>query len=316
MSILRSTWGDARYAFQNGTMTTKLLVVNAVVFVLMLLLWIGIGMYYPSAEKAAAIAHYKKIYQIFAIPSDPGLLLRQPWSLFTSMFLHVDFWGHLLGNLMFLALFGRIIMDMVGEKRVLTIYILGGLVGNFFFILQSNLMYPGLNHYALGASAGVMALAGAAVAAQPNYPLYFAFFGRVLLKYLVGILVLMDLAGIARDINTGGHFAHLGGLFLGWFFIWRLERSHDLSDPLNRLIERAKAWFRFRSNKTSPYKRPGQKTVRVSMTQSSGPQNVRDDSSPPDREATLNAILDKIKAQGFESLTAEEKEFLFDASKR
>jgi membrane associated rhomboid family serine protease len=314
--MLKSVWGDAKYAFQNGTMTTKLLVVNGAVFVLMLLLWIGIGMYYPKDEKLVAIATYTEFYHWLAIPSDLHVLIRQPWSLFTSIFLHVDFWGHLLGNLMFLAIFGRVIMDMVGEKRVLPIYILGGLVGNVFFLIQSNLFYPGLNHYALGASAGVMALAGAAATAKPNYALFFAFLGRVQLKYVVGVLVLLDLAGIARDINTGGHFAHLGGLALGWFYIWRLERSHDMGDPVNRFLTRLTAWFRFRKG-TSPRRgRPGHKAVRVNMTQSAAPQNVRDDGGSPDREAMLNAILEKIKAQGYESLSAAEKEFLYDASKR
>lgn len=313
--MLRSAWSDAKYAFQRGTMTTKLMVFNGLVFALMLLLWIGIGMYYPTSEKALALDLYKSIYQRFAIPSSLNLLLRQPWSLVTSMFLHVEFWGHLLGNLMFLGLFGRVIMDMVGEKRVLPIYFLGGLVGNIMFLIQSNLMYPGVNHYALGASAGVMALAGAAVTVRPDYELFLMFFGRVKLKYLVGILVLLDLASIARDINTGGHFAHLGGLALGWFFIYRMERSDDMAQPFNRLLSKISAWFQFRAGNAAPRTPKGHRAKRVSFTQSSGANSVSDDDNP-EKEARLNAILEKIKAYGVESLTPEEKAFLFDASKR
>lgn len=314
MSIFDSTWKDARYAWQQGNMVTKLMILNALIFVLMMVLWIAIRLVTP--DQFLAEDRFQSVYHLFCTPSNLGTLIMQPWSLLTSMFLHVEFWGHLLGNLIFLGLFGRIVGDLIGDRRILPIYIQGALLGDALYLLQSNLMTPGAEHYALGASGGVMALAGAALILAPDYEYYFLILGRIKLKYVVGLLVLLDLVGIADNYNTGGHMAHIGGFAFGCFFVMRLRDGHDLSTAFNRLWDTVTGWFNS-GKKTRPATSKPRKAVRVTMNT---PNYAKGQSAPSDEtisfQEKLDAILDKIKASGYESLSQEEKDFLFEASKR
>ncbi len=314
MSIFDSTWKDARYAWQQGNMVTKLMILNALIFVLMMVVWIGIRLVTP--DQFLAEDRYQSIYHLFCTPSNLWTLLRQPWSLLTSMFLHVEFWGHLLGNLIFLGLFGRIVGDLIGDRRVLPVYVQGALLGDALYLLQSNLMTPGVENYALGASGGVMALAGAALILAPDYEYYFLILGRIKLKYVVGLLVLLDLVGIADNINTGGHIAHIGGFAFGCFFVMRLREGHDMSSVFNRWWDILTGWFSQRKKTHTASAQP-RKAVRIKMNT---PDYARGQSAPSDEQGSfqekLDAILDKIKASGYESLSNEEKDFLFEASKR
>jgi membrane associated rhomboid family serine protease len=312
MSIFDSTWKDARHAFTSGNMVTKLMLVNTAVFVVMMIVWIGIRMTNP--DQFVAQSRFEWFYHLFCTPSDLGTLIWQPWSLFTSMFLHVDFWGHLLSNLIFMGLFGRVVGDLIGDRRVLPIYLAGALIGDLFYILQSNIVTPGVDHYALGASGGVMAFAGAALLLAPDYEYFFLILGRVKLKYVVGLLVLLDLVGIADDINTGGHIAHLGGFALGCFFVMRLREGKDLSEPINRILERISSFFSWRQR---PQVTTRRKAVRVTMSPPAHTKgHAASDTHDPSFQEKLDTILDKIKMQGYEGLTQEEKNFLYEASKK
>jgi Rhomboid family len=185
------------------------------------------------------------------------------------------------------------------------------LAGGFLFFASAFFMY--MSPYALGASGAVMALAGAAVTLAPDYRVMLLLLGEVRLKYIVLVMVLLDLISIANQDNTGGHVAHIGGFATGIFLVSRLRDGQDLLDPVHELWLKIQSWFT-PSARPRPMRRPAENTRRRSATTTQSNTSVGGDE--PSFQEKLDAILDKIRETGYENLTQEEKDFLFRASKK
>ncbi len=312
--MLGSIWEDVKREFSYGNMVTRIIIINIAVFVLLNLTWVILR-----------IAHgwdtppiYTSIQRFFMMSSDWWHNLTHPWVIITHMFLHKGFW-HILWNMLFMYWFGRIVGDFIGNQRILPIYLLGGLVGAVFFFASANLLpiYGNGTSYALGASAAVMAIVAAAGAIAPDYIIRLLFLGDIKLKYIVGALILLDLIGFAGDINTGGHIAHLGGALFGFLFVRQLREGKDWSQPVNDLIDRIRQFFNSLHSPT-PAARKGPRVVyrNTSKKPRSRKGNAVSDNEDLSHQEKLDAILDKIKRSGYDSLSEAEKEFLFNASKK
>lgn len=290
--MIKSILEDARREFSFGNMVTRLILINVAVFVLVHI--VNIVLF--AANGATKSPLYTEIIRFFSMSSDVKHILTHPWVLITSMFLHEEFW-HILWNMLFLYWFGRIVGDFLGDKRVLPIYLLGGLFGAVFFYASANLLPGGSGEvrYALGASGGVMAMVVAAGVIAPDYIMRLLFLGDVKLKYIVMALVFLDMIGIANDMNTGGHFAHLGGALMGWLFIQQLRNGVDWGKPFNTFFD----WI------------SGQRKPKMRVVKTGG---IRKPQKHQTDQEKLDEILDKIKQSGYKSLTKEEKEYLFKAS--
>ncbi|NRA51825.1 MAG: rhomboid family intramembrane serine protease [Phaeodactylibacter sp.] len=314
--MLQSIWDDAKRELSRGNMITQLIIINIAVFVIInlvrLFLFLGNGGAVPEL--------YNTILHFFCMSSDWKFFLTHPWGMFTSMFLHEGFW-HLLWNMLFLYWFGRIVGDFIGDQRILPLYLLGGLTGAVVFFISANLLPYGIGgRFALGASAGVMAIVVAAGTISPDYTMRLLLLGDVKLKYIVAVLVFLDLILIPSGGNTGGHFAHLGGAFFGWFFVAQLRNGNDLSEPVNNILDKIRDFYNRmttgKSNGRRPkvvYRNPNRK--RSTQRRGNAASDTNNGSSNAHQEK-LDAILDKIKDSGYDSLSKEEKEFLFNASKR
>jgi len=312
--MLKSIWDDVKREYNYGNMVTRLLILNVAIFVLInltgIILWASNGGDRPPV--------FREIVHFFSMSSDPWFLLTHPWVIITSMFLHEGIW-HILINMLYLFWFGRIVGDFIGNHRILPLYIMGGLVGNLFFFLSAKLLAYGGGGtvYALGASGAVMAIVVASGVLAPDYRMRLILLGEVKLKYIVAVLVFLDLLGMAGNINTGGHFAHLGGAVFGAMFISLLRNGRDLSAPFNALIQ----WISNRGSKRNYNAKNKKPKVPFMVYKNENAQRktqVNAERAPSDTEfqQKLDSILEKIKASGYESLNAEEKEFLFQASKR
>lgn len=330
--MLNSIWEDTKRQFSYGNMVTQLVIINCAVFIFVNIVRIAIFM--GGFGHADAMAPFWDFVFFFSISDEWLKLFINPWRVFTSMFLHEGLW-HLISNMLFLYWFGRIAADFIGNQKILPIYILGGIVGAFFFLFSASYMgYVG--SYAYGASAAVMAIVVAAASIAPNYQMNLILVGPVKLKYLAAIVVFMDLIAIASfSSNTGGHFAHLGGAIFGGLFVQQLKAGNDLSIPANRVFDAISNFFRmlFQPNHKAPqkrkrkvrvaYKNPNKKPTsnRKAYRNRQQSSNRKSRQNPPDyngmnHQEKLDAILDKIKLTGYDSLTKEEKEFLFNASKK
>lgn len=309
--MLQSIWEDVKREFNYGNMVTRIIIVNVVIFILInitnLLLKISGGW--------EASGTFVRVIDFLSMSSDWRFVLTHPWVIFTHMFLHVDFW-HLLWNMLYLYWFGRIVGDFIGNQRVLPIYLLGGLAGAILFFLSANfLLYAAGKATALGASGAVMAMVVAAGAISPDYIVRLLFLGDVKLKYIVFVLVLLDLIALAGDMNTGGHFAHLGGAAMGWIFVRQLREGRDWALPINTLFDRI--YRPFRRQPRAP-RQPHMAYKNPNRTRTANTRKTTTTSDPEDlsHQDKLDAILDKIKQHGYESLSEQEKEFLFNASKK
>jgi hypothetical protein len=101
---------------------------------------------------------------------------------------------------------------------------------------------------------------------------------------------------------------------MGILFVYRLRDGKDMAEPVNRVFETVKGWFT--GNRHAPKKKRRQPQMSFKGSPGKATGQRASDSGDPSFQEKLDAILDKIKQQGYDSLSAEEKEFLFNASKK
>jgi len=235
--MLTSILDDVKRQFSSGGMVTRLIIINVIAFVVINLVHLVFNL--PGNDGSGS-ATYLEILHFFCMSSDAWHILTHPWVLITSIFLHEGFM-HILFNMLFLYWFGQIVVNLIGDHRILPLYILGGIAGGIIYFLTANLLPYGADTvtYALGASAGVMAIVVAAGMLAPEYQMNLLLIGPVKLKYIVAVLVFLDLIGTSVNSNTGGAFAHLGGAAFGYLFVLQLRNGNDMSLPFNNFA----AWI-------------------------------------------------------------------------
>ena len=242
-----------------------------------------------------------------AVPSNLSSLLYKPWTLVTYMFLHVGFL-HLLTNMLWLYFLGQIFVEFLGERKLWTVYIAGGLAGAVLYILFFNI-FPVFESIApvaraLGASASVMAVVIAVGTYVPDFSIRLLFLGNVKLKYIAIFWFVFDVISISNS-NSGGHIAHIGGAILGFFFAKQWKNGNDITSWVTTTTSFVQAIFKSskKSNLKVKYSKKG------SSSQKYGSQSSND-------QEKIDQILDKISQSGYDSLSKEEKEFLFKASNK
>ncbi len=286
---------NLKRTFQSGNILAKLIYINVGLFVLIRLLSLVFTLFNLGGFP---------FLQYLQVPSSPELLLFRPWTLITYMFTHFDFL-HILFNMLWLYWFGGLFLNFFSERQLGGLYILGGIAGAILFLVAYNL-FPffqqvAQSSYLMGASASVMAIVFAVSFYRKDLEIGLFLIGRVKLIYLALFTFVIDLLAITSD-NAGGHIAHIGGALFGIWFASRIKKGKDLTAPMNRVID----WF-VNLGKPKPKMR-----VTYKRKETDYDYNARKHQETAD----LDAILDKLKRSGYESLSSEEKKKLFDASKK
>ncbi|TSA25682.1 MAG: rhomboid family intramembrane serine protease [Bacteroidetes bacterium] len=298
----QNPWFDARNFFRQKSMLSYLVLINIAVWILLQIIRV-LAFLFENTETASA---FSAVIDYLAVPASLPLLLHRPWTLLTYMFLHVSIW-HILFNMLWLFWFGRIFLEYLTEKQLLLVYMLGGLAGAFAYIFAYNVFpvfAPMLGRsYALGASASVMAIVTAIAFYVPNYSLYLLFFGRVKIIYIAIVLFILDFFTIPGG-NAGGQIAHIGGALLGFLYIKTLRPS-SISGFSSKVS--ISSWFT-RMFTVSKKGRDKKRTARRPMTDDEFNYQKNQ------QQKRIDMILDKISKGGYDSLTREEKEFLFKSS--
>lgn len=297
---------DLRYRFKFGNMVVKLIIVNVCIFFLINVLKLVFFLFQNTKV-------YNLILYKLSLPAALPALAEQPWTIFSYMFLHEDFF-HVLFNMLWLYWFGEIFNLYLGDKKILPLYLLGGAVGALFYIASFNFIpvfHTTLNSAVLiGASASVLAIVFGAVTLNPNHEVRLILIGDVRIKYIALLSLLIDVISIPRG-NAGGYIAHIGGAFCGWLFVRGLRNGIDASQPITKFTETLAEQFAEKKKQT--FFRNEKRTVHhteFSQTKKESRMNV---SSEQDR---LDEILDKISRSGYDSLSDEDKKFLFEYSKK
>lgn len=304
---------DLKMAFRSGNVLNQLIVINLVAFVV-----VNIGLF-VLLTLSGQREIYDQIMYYLSLPSDPAQFITQPWTIFTYMFLHRGFF-HILFNMLIMYWFGRIITEYLGQNKVLGLYVLGGLAGGLLYMLAYNVIpyYEGSRAILAGASAGVLAIVVGAATFQPNFTVNLILLGPVRLKYIAIFAILSSIMGTV-GYNAGGEIAHLGGAGLGYLFITQLQRGSDWSKPVAAFVTWGKSFF-----VSQPKVRVSYKNEEKFGSRKSGRSKTKTRSRAKSRQAAassttsqdeIDAILDKISEKGYDALSKEEKQKLFNASK-
>lgn len=286
---------EIKKSFKSGSALIKLLYINIAVFLAVKI--IGVIFFLLSIDPTFSLVNW------LGVPADINNLIFKPWTIFTYMFLHQDFL-HILFNMLWLYWFGLIFLRYFDDKKLLSVYIVGGLAGAFLYILSFN-VFPVFDQvlpmsYALGASASVIAIVIAISVYVPNHTINLLFFGPVQLKYIAIITIIIDVLSIASS-NAGGHIAHLGGALFGYLYISQLRKGKNITKGFDRFMDKIFSLFKSKDKFKVTYKRP----VSDYEYNKAKAANQKD----------IDKILDKIAKSGYDSLTKEEKEILFKNSK-
>ena len=280
--------------------------ITAAIFILIKIIEV-IGVLAASPELAPTVISY------LSVPASIGALASKPWTPLTYMFTHQGF-IHLLFNLLWLWWFGKIFLSYLDQRKLVSLYIMGGLAGALLYIAVFNIFpaFAGMVHVsiALGASASVMALVIATATYLPEMELHLLFFGRVKLKYLALITFLIT-SVFDFSVNTGGKIAHIGGALMGMAYGYGLKNGKDIGAWLNTAID-------FFVNLFKPAKK-----LKVTYKKAAADFDARQAKTDYDynkikaeRQKAVDHILDKISKGGYDSLTREEKAILFSESQK
>lgn len=295
---------DIRDAFsRRDNALNQLIIINGLVFAVLIIL--------RAIFFIAQSGSYQFIMRWLALPSDLYSLVRHPWTLLTYAFVHEGFL-HILFNMLNLYWFGQLIREYLGDRRLVSLYILGALVGAVFFLLAYNFipaLQPFVGQPVIGASASVTAVIVAAATLLPDFTFMLFIIGAVKIKWIAVAVVLISIAGINGG-NPGGEITHLGGALLGFVFVKQLKAGRDMGAPVMAVGD----WFsRLASQKPGmrvTHRQPVTTSARAAggNTKSSGPAAAGQDE--------IDLILDKISHSGYESLSKDEKQKLFRASQQ
>lgn len=275
----------------------QIILINVIVFVFTgIMLIIGLG---------------DQVRPLLGLPSDLTSLLYKPWTIITHIFVH-DGFMHILFNMLWFYWFARIIQEFLGSEKVISVFVMGALCGAVTYITAYNLIpqFAGVVSVAtmVGASAGVTAIVIGAAVFSPNYTIFMIFIGPVKIKYIALVTVFLSLIGARGGSNPGGEFAHLGGALMGWIYMTQLKKGTDIGSWVISFISFFKSLFKpqakIKVTHRSGNRRPTKKASKAEKSVEKTPQ------------AEIDAILDKISEKGYESLSKDEKQKLFNASKK
>lgn len=290
-------WDDIKRTFRNGSYLVRLIIINIAVFVLLTL--VAIAGYLLNNQGLAGSA-----VSLFSVPASPGALLLRPWTLITYMFTHKDIW-HILFNMLWLYWFGTIFLHYIGQKKLVAVYLLGGISGAILYIISFNVfpVFTGMvaDSSAIGASASVMAVVIAIAVYVPDYTVNLFLLGRIKIKYMaLAIFILTSFMDFS--VNSGGKIAHMGGALFGYLYSTNLRKGRDMGKWINAVIDRIVTLFKPEKKMKVTYKKPA--------------DDYDYTKRKADHQNRINAILDKISKGGYESLTKEEKDLLFRESQK
>lgn len=303
---MNKIWEEIKQRYKEGSVLTKLLIINVAVFIVINLVHVLLFLFNPDTQAVAATMD--QVLNWLAVPSAVGELILKPWTIITYMFLHKGLL-HILFNLLWLYWFGRIFLMYIDQKKLLGVYLVGGLSGALLYMLAYNI-FPAFSSYVpysmmLGASAAVMAVVFAIAFYVPDFSLNLLLIGPVKLKYIAIFTIVLDFLMIASS-NAGGHISHLGGAVFGYLFIHQYKQHKDITRWAWELFYRDKRTGKSRKRK-NPHMHVSYKRPKTDMEFNAQKAKER---------AELDRILDKVSKSGYESLTKQEKEILFKMSNK
>lgn len=284
---------------QDGNALMALLTINIIFFLLLLTLKVSYAFFQKGDD-----AFFSGSLQYFELPAQLSRLAQRPWTVLSYMFSHISAM-HILSNMLWLWAFGFILQELTGNKKLIPVYIYGGLSGALIFIIASYAI-PSIrpavgSAVLLGANSATMAVAVATTTLAPDFRFFRNLNGGIPIWVLTMIYILIDFAGIAT-VSAAFSLSHLAGGAAGFIFIFLLRKDIDGSLWMN-------SFYNWLINLFSPNKKPKEVNIKEKVfynTEGRKPYK-RTPNITPQR---VDEILDKINQKGYHLLTEEEKNIL------
>tara|TARA_B100001758_G_C18258262_1_gene529604 strand:- start:81 stop:959 length:879 start_codon:yes stop_codon:yes gene_type:complete len=281
--------------FKKGTILNKLIYINIGLFIVFSTLGVISFLFQLNITQVI-----NKLY----LPANFNSLIQQPWSFISYMFLHSGFL-HLVFNMIWLHFGGKLFLQHLNQKQLLSTYLLGGFFGGLLFIISYNYI-PAFqqltsNTVAVGSSASVFAIMVAAATYSPNYAIRLPFIGFIKLKHIAIFMITLDVLSIPKG-NAGGNISHIGGALFGYFYIKQLQKGNDLSINFLNFLNKLKNTFTTKR--------------KVNIIHKRAKSDYKFNSEKADKQKEIDKILEKISISGYDSLNKSEKATLFSASKK
>lgn len=297
---MRSVFSDILNAFRkNNNQIIQLILINIFVFLFLAILKFSFNFF---ADPSIYLAFVQKNFYVSTSFIE---LIQRPWTLIAFPFTNGSILDVLFNGLA-LFWFGNILIDFLGGRKTMIVYITGAIFSVFFYmgvwaimnILNRNAVNPSI---LFGASAGIYAVMFAAVALLPEYELmFFRFF--IKLRILAIAFLILSLL-----LNTHAGILNLGAATFGYLQVKFLRTGFNITQPIENFF----GWF-------SKLGQPKKKVIikKYSSVGEYSRGQFFDDTNMPNQEE-VDYLLDKInKGGGYESLTKEEKNRLYRASQK
>ena len=270
---------------KNNNYLNNIIYINIMVFIMINFYYVLIFLFKTET----------KLIFYLGLSANLDLLSNKPWSILTYMFVHEDLL-HLIINLCWLYFGGKIFINYLNSRDLLSTYIMGGLSGAAIYMLSFNI-FPvfevvKMNSLAIGASASVLAVLFASATYTPNFPINIFFSKSIKLKHIAMLAIMIDILSIPEG-NSGGHIAHIGGGLYGFLYVYLKKyniNSNYLIDNILFFLKRRNNQFVY-SKKENDYE-----------------YNYR----KKNEQKRIDSILDKVSQSGYDSLSKEEKDTLFN----
>lgn len=276
--------------YNQFTIVEKLIAINALVFV-------TVGLF-AFLFKSSFFINW------FALESSFSEAITEPWTVLSYAFFHVDL-VHLFFNMLWLYFAGRFFLKVFSTKLFLNVYLLGAISGGFLFLVAYNLFPTLLSSVEslIGASAAVQAVLIFVCASFPDQEVS-VFTFKLKLWHIGVFLVGYNCFGLF-SYNTGGNIAHLGGALLGYVYAKQYAKGNDIGKGFEKVMDAIVGWFK-------KNKQPKMKTVHKTRKEKNTAHKTVYQKNKIQQDK-INSILEKISKSGYDSLTKEEKAFLFQS---
>ncbi|MFM8180176.1 MAG: rhomboid family intramembrane serine protease [Candidatus Kapaibacterium sp.] len=300
---------NSQFGFQSYSLVPPaikmLIAVNVIVFVVDALILPGLSFNGDSLSDM--------FQRTFALMPSGSEMFYPYWQLVTYQFLHGGL-GHLFFNMLALWMFGSELEQLWGSSRFLIYYLLSGIGGGLLHLA----IEPGAP--TVGASGAIMGvLVGFGITFPDRPVMMFPLFIPIPARIFVIIYALIDLyAGFSSSSDGVAHFAHIGGAVAGVLLLKFGEKS-GLYSAIGRIGD---AMSSKRTTSSSGLRVVNAKYRDIPpVSAPSSQNNIFHGASFFHKgeyvtEDTVNVILEKISATGYDSLDQREKEILMEISRR
>ncbi|MDB5200425.1 MAG: rhomboid family intrarane serine protease [Chitinophagaceae bacterium] len=285
----------------DGNALMILISINAIFFIAV---WFLQVIYYII--EAAPGSFENNVLPWFIMPAKLSAIAQKPWTVFTNMFIHIRVLT-IITSMLWLWAFGSILQGITGNRKLIPLYIYGGIAGAVAFIAANYLLpqlKPNINFsFLYGSNAATMAIAVATTAIAPDYRFFKMLNGGIPIWVLTLLYVIIDFAGVS-GASAAYNISHLAGAFIGFMFVFSLRRGSDWSLWMNDVYE----WF---INLFNPDKKgvQVQRRIKEKVFYKTGKQKPFIKRSNITQQR-VDEILDKINQKGYHLLTEEEKNIL------